>query len=142
MSDILDIVRSRIGQRHKISRREMADLLAELSSHGLDLRNGYLGMTLAGNNYDSPQSPNAHEVWANACREITCISVDTRGLRDGYVRFDAPGSMYPDQHAELLFAPAALADYEYDQIGQMRRHADRVLIVDGPAIEPPAGPGR
>lgn len=79
----------------------------------------------------------------SACTGITCISVDGQGrTRDGNVRYDSPGGMNPTQYAELLFAPAELGDYEYDQIGQLRRHADRVLIVDGPKLAAPVAPPR
>lgn len=136
----LDTVRRLIGRRSKISRQQMADILSALQADGLDLRNGYMRGTVV---YDGPdgdtgtatdqQHHGAARAWANACAGITCISVD------GYVRYDEPGSMTYDRR-ELIFAPAHLATLEYDQVGQLRRRADRVLVVrDDPALsEAPA----
>ena len=116
----LDIVRQHVGRRSRITRTEMRAILHSLAHAGLDLANPYVSDTLGGD---------AADAWVRACRDIRVISVDARGLRDGYVRYDEPGSMHPMQRAELMFVSAALGDYDYDQIGQMRRHADRVLIV-------------
>lgn len=79
--------------------------------------------------------------WAAMCEGITCVSVLpgsywlgdalTEGLT---VHHDTPGSMHPLQVADLMFCPAALGGYEYDQIGQMRRHARRLLIVDSTSL--------
>lgn len=119
----LDTVRRLVGLRYKITRDEMAAILSALAAGGLDLRNGYVRDT------DDPAT--APYTWARACRSITCISVDARRtLRDdNCVRYDEPGSMHPMHRAEILFAPETLARYEYDQIGQLRRHAVRVLVV-------------
>ncbi len=147
----LDTVRRLIGRRHKISRQEMADILTALAADGVCLANGYVLDTVT---YDDRGRPvldadrwpvvnvlRAARAWANMCRGICCISVDHTGLRDGQVRYDDPGSMHPQQHASLLFAPAHLGDMEYDQIGQLREHADRVLIVrDDPPLPDPDAP--
>ena len=147
----LDTVRRIVGRRRKISRREMADILTALAADGVCLANGYVRGTVT---YDGPHDtgrpvvdadgwpvvnvPRAARAWANMCCGIRCISVDHSGLRDGQVRYDAPGSMHPQQHAEILFAPAELARHEDDQIGQLRRHADRVLVVrDDPPLPDP-----
>lgn len=125
----IDTVRRLIGRRHKISRDEMRAILEALAADGVSLENGYMPGTTP---YHGAWQ--AAHAWAKACRGITCISVDSRGLRDGQVRYDEPGRMHPMQHAELLFAPESLGRYEYDQIGQLRRHAARVLVVrDDPA---------
>src|SRR5688500_2996949 len=136
MSKTLDIVRRIVGRRHKISADEMIAILDALHQEiGVDLRNGYVDATLdLSSPYDPEighaQSPTAARAWARLCDGIICISVDAGGsLRDGYVRYDQPGSMAPSQRAELMFAPASLGGYEYDQIGQMRERADRVLVV-------------
>lgn len=124
-STTLDIVRQHVGRRSRITRDEMAAILSALGSAGLRLSNGYVHETTLG-------VADAARTWAAMCRDITCISVmDARGgsLRDGDVRYDEPGSMHPLQRVEVTFVPAALGRYEYDQIGQMRRHAVRVLIV-------------
>ncbi|CAN5488561.1 hypothetical protein BH23ACI1_BH23ACI1_33350 [soil metagenome] len=68
--------------------------------------------------------------WARACTRITCVSIIEHDGQVVEVRHDEPGSMHPLQYAEVLFAPAALGGYDYDQIGQLRRYADRVLVVD------------
>lgn len=136
MSKTIEIVRRIVGRRHKISAEDMIAILDALHREvGLDLRNSYVASTLdLSSPYDQEsghaQSPTAACAWARMCRDITCISVDARGgLRDGYVRYDQPGSMNPMQRAEILFAPSALEGREYDQIDQLRRHADRVLVV-------------
>jgi hypothetical protein len=138
MDNTLDIVRRRVGERDEITRREMSDILTALGAAGLDLRNGFL-----------PPALTTPDAWADRCGGIECISVDAGGgLRDGYIRFDQPGSMHPMQYAQVLFAPAELAGHEYDQIGQMQAHAERVLVVSGEPLivpdkpeAPPLAPG-
>lgn len=130
----LDIIRQHVGRRHQITREQMRAILAALEAQGLDLRNPYVAGSLT---TDAPTA------WERACRGITVVSVDARGsMRDGYVRYDEPGSMHPMQCAELLFAPAALREYEHDQIGQLRRHAERVLLVSGEPSRDPDPPAR
>jgi len=61
----------------------------------------------------------------------------------GDVRYDQPGSMAPDQHAELAFVPAECDGDECGTVGYIRRHAGRVLLVCGdqlPDPQPPAPP--
>lgn len=146
--DIIGTVRRRVGRRHKISRQEMADILTSLAAEGLDLGNDCMshvyewipatdrhGMSAGGIRPDAPR------IWANACTHITCISVLADGcIPHGQVRYDQPGSMAPMQHAVLMFVPAELGDHEYDQIGQMRRKADRLLIVSGEELREPPEP--
>lgn len=134
MTDIKDIARSHVGRRHKISRVEMTAILDDLAARGLvSLDNGWGGPDAAG--------------WAKMCDGIQVISVladdDAPAARaassnPGSIRYDDPGSMHPLMHATLMFAPDELADHPYDQIGQLRNKADRVLIVsaddDAPAI--------
>jgi hypothetical protein len=128
--NILETVRRLVGRRHKITRQEMADILAALATDGLSLYN------------DCSFSSTPME-WANSCTDITVISVMAHGCTPhGQIRYDQPGSMAPMLHAELIFVSVDLGSYEYDQIGQMRRHADRLLIVSGNLIELPAKPPR
>lgn len=126
----LDIARDIVGRRHRITRDDMVAILSELAREGLDLRNSYVAGTLAEAPGDQARA------WGRMCRDITVISVGP-GLRDGWVRYDEPGSMHPMQRAELLFAAEALERLEFDQIGQLRRHARRVLIVKGEPEPPP-----
>jgi len=116
---ILDMVRMIVGRRSRITRAEMRAIFTQLEVDGLNLSNDCKGdMTPAG--------------WERACDGITCISVlSTAPSYHGQIRYDEPGQMAPGQRCAVLFAPAALGEYEYDQIGQLRRHADRVLVVTG-----------
>jgi len=146
--DILTTVRRLIGRRHKITRAEMRDLLEALAGEGLCLGNDCMmstwtwqpaadGMGLEADTV----SPDAARIWANACRDITVISVMASGaIPHGQVRYDEPGRMAPLQHCQLMFVAEELGDHEYDQIGQMRRKAERVLIVSGAELPDPAAP--
>lgn len=122
---ILDIVRSAIGARRKITRQEMAGILDHLALRGLELNNGWGGPDAAG--------------WAESCAGINVISVladeDSPVARamssnPGSIRYDSPGSMHPQLRATLMFAPSELADMPYDQIGQLRDKCDRLLVVE------------
>lgn len=124
-SQTLDIVRQHVGRRSRITRAEMRAILVSLEARGLSLANAYIRDTLG------QQAPRA---WERACHGITCISVDARGsLRDGQVRYDEPGSMHPQQHAELLFVAAAAAERRAT-LAYLRAHADRVLVVSGEPV--------
>jgi hypothetical protein len=148
--DILGIVRARIGRRIKISRQEMADILADLTAAGVNLCNDCMMGTVqwdyaaGGAGIPVGQSPTAPLIWANACRRTTCISVmppdGGAPTYHGQVRYDEPGSMHPMHRADVIFAPADLEGYDYDQIGQLRRKARRVLVVrdDPPLVDPAA----
>lgn len=147
--DILASTSHLVGRRSKISRQDMMDIMSALAMEGLCLGNPYVSGTVVysdhdgdtGHPTDEQDVPRAARTWANLCDGITCISVGS-GLRDGAVRYDEPGRMHPLQKAELMFVPETLGDYEYDQIGQMRRHARRVLVVraDPPLTESVAEP--
>lgn len=116
----LDVVRQIVGRRSTISKDEMGEILVTLANAGIvELAHEYVPDTRS-------DSYTASVAWTKACRGITCISVDSRGLRDGQVRYDEPGSMHPRQHAELCFVPADVSD---NTLQYMRRHADRVLRV-------------
>lgn len=145
-TQIRDTARRIIGRRHKISRHEMAEIIAALSipaeAHTITGRfaNGalYVGGQTIPNREDEPTA--IARAWADACRDITCISVlvDSRGA---HMRHDDPGSMAPMHMAELMFAPSSLRTYEYDPLGYLRRHTRRLLIVDAASELPPL-PGR
>lgn len=118
---MLDIVRARIGERRRITAAEMAAILDDLAAVGLHLDNGWGGPDAAG--------------WAKMCKDITVISILTdtdapearnASSNPGSIRYDDPGSMHPMMYASLMFAPAALEDL----VGQLRRRADVVLVVD------------
>jgi len=146
----INTVRRMIGRRYRISRTEMAAILARLADEGLDLTNDCMTSTWQiqwderGAGHPVGPSPDAARVWANACTGITVISVLARGCTPhGDVRYDQPGSMAPDQHAELAFVPAECDGDECGTVGYMRRHAGRVLLVCGdqlPDPQPPAPP--
>lgn len=154
----LDTVRRLIGRRHKISRQEMMDILVALDLPpeasticGRDQHGRLIIGTGRVQDCDFPAADQERSAmaraWANRCTGILCISV-LRGsyyvgdaLTDGLtVRYDEPGSMHPMQRADLLFAPAELAHYDYDQIGQLRGRANKVLVVrdDSPIADPDA----
>jgi len=127
MTTTLDVVRRIVGRRLKITQDEMAAILIGLVDAGIvNLCNDYVRHTCG----DDVRA--ASSAWVTACRSITCISVDSRGLRDGQVRYDEPGSMHPLQHSEIIFAPDGIPDANPGSgstLKYLRRHADRVLIV-------------
>ena len=143
MDDLIpDVVRNAVGRRYRISRDEMRHILVSLGHWGFDLRNDCVPETW---DYDRDGNPvmeqNPVQIsraacrWANMCRGITVVSVAPRhAYPHGSVRFDSPGAMAPGQRAVLMFAPEELGGYEYDQIGQLRRKAWRVLVVSGPYL--------
>jgi hypothetical protein len=146
MSEIIDIVRARIGRRHKITRQEMASILDDLAAAGLHLGNDCVPTTWL---YDADgiatgPSPDASRAWAEACRGITCISVmpaDGGGATwHGHVRYDQPGSLHPMHQAEVMFVSSEQEGRRYDPIGYLRGHAKRVLIVDADSELPPLPP--
>jgi hypothetical protein len=127
MTTTLDIVRRVVGRKSKISKDEMgAILLGLVKARLVNLCNGYLPETCG----DDILA--ASIAWTRACRGISCVSVDSCGLRDGQVRYDEPGSMHPLQHSEITFAPDGMRDAEPGSgstLAYLRRHADRVLVV-------------
>ena len=127
MTTTLDVVRRMVGRKSKITKDEMGAILVGLVETGIvNLCNGYVRDTCG----DDVLA--ASVAWTKACHDITCISVDSRGLRDGQVRYDQPGSMHPIQHSELTFAPDGMPDAEPGSgstVAYLRQHADRVLIV-------------
>lgn len=125
----LRVVGTMIGRQHEISRRGMAALLHRMAAEGLDLSNDCV--------YEGADTP---EAWAARCRGICTVSVLADGATPhGMVRYDDPGSMHPMHHAAVLFAPSSLRRYDYDQIGQLRGKADRLLVVRDDPIAPPPG---
>ncbi|MGH8519852.1 MAG: hypothetical protein ACREU9_00100 [Gammaproteobacteria bacterium] len=129
----IDIVRQHAGRRYKISRHKMAEILESLHREGLDLNLEIF--------VEDPSGAIRARKWANACTGINCISVCDYGAEHGFgMRYDDPGSMHPLHHAVIMFVPAELGGYEYDQIGQMRRRADRVLVVSGEDLSDPPAP--
>jgi hypothetical protein len=104
----------------------MGEILVTLAKAGINLGNSYVRGTCG------DDLPRASSAWVATCRGICCISVDSRGLRDGQVRYDEPGSMHPMQHAQVTFVPADIDAGRTDggsTVSYMRRHADRVLLV-------------
>jgi hypothetical protein len=129
---ILALVSSAVARRHRITRNEMRSVLDDLWRHKVvELDNGW----------QTPRQDGDHaQAWADMCTGITVISIlandDSPVARNassnpGSIRYDDPGSMHPLMRPTLIFAPASLADLEYDQIGQLRRRARRVLVVEG-----------
>lgn len=127
MTTTLDVVRRIVGRKSKITKDEMGAILMVLVEERLvNLCNGYVRDT-CGNDILA-----ASIAWCKACHGISCISVDSRGLRDGQVRYDQPGSMHPMQHSEITFAPDGMRDAEPGSgstLRYLRQHADRVLVV-------------
>lgn len=133
MTTTLDVVRRIVGRKSKITKDEMGAILMGLVEERLvNLCNGYVHDTCG----DDILA--ASIAWTKACRGITCISVDSRGLRDGQVRYDQLGSMHPMQHAEITFAPEGMAEHTPGlTYAYLRRHADRLLIVRDEPEHPP-----
>ena len=127
MTTTLDVVRRVVGRKSKITKDEMGAILMGLVEARLvNLCNSYVLHTCG----DDILA--ASIAWSKACRRITCISVDSHGLRDGQVRYDEPGSMHPLQHSEITFAPDGMPDAEPGSgstLAYLRQHADRVLVV-------------
>lgn len=126
-----DIVEIDLPKKRKITQIEMGAILKSLASIGLDMTNDCI-----------PPGTDSAEGWAKRCRGINCISVFANGTTPhGCVRFDDPGSMHPMHRCSILFAPDHLSDMEYNQIGQLRRKADRLFVVvesewPEPKVEP------
>jgi len=169
MTTTLDTVRRLIGQRKKITRDEMVDILLALDmdivaqstitgrfADGTLLvggqtvravRSGDASMPPSARSIDTAATAEAERratarAWERMCDDICCISVfpPSPGYA-GCIRYDETGRMAPTQHATLMFVHERLGDYEYDQIGQMRRRAERVLIVRGePTVDAPPTP--
>ncbi|MGH8565048.1 MAG: hypothetical protein ACREXW_13565 [Gammaproteobacteria bacterium] len=73
-----------IGRRYKITRSEMAAILADAAREGLDLSLEVF--------QDDPSGAIRAQKWANACTEINCISVCSGGSGfPDFVRYDQPG---------------------------------------------------
>lgn len=108
-----------VGRRHRITRAEMAAIIREL---------GRAGWPIAENGYLDTTTDAAPERWASMVGGC-CVVCCAPGLRDGCIRYDEPGSMHPLQRCQLMFVSSALVGAEYDQIGQMRRRCDRLMIV-------------
>jgi hypothetical protein len=121
----LDLYRAEFGRAHKISRAQLQALLLKLADRaGLDLRGhaGWYGVR------ETESLATIARAIANAPQGITVLSLGGQ-VRD--IQYDEPGSMHPAQQAELSFVSPELASYEYDQVGQMRRHAARLVFVTG-----------
>jgi hypothetical protein len=126
MSALIDLARETFASRTSIRREEMRDFLAVLAARGFDLSaDGYA---------PGDHSPAA---WAAACEGITTISLidpaadagAPASINQGSIRYDQPGQMYLGFMVTLMFAPEALCDEPYDQIGQLRRHCHRLFVV-------------
>lgn len=143
---MIELAVEHFGRRQKINRAEMAEFLARLEAEGFaDLSaGGYAPRTrgsLPSSQFDmrgdDELPPDLPSAWTEACRGITLISlVDLErdpgapaSINGGSIRYDEPGNTYPGFRVTIMFAPAALADQPYDQIGQMRRYARRLLVV-------------
>lgn len=72
--------------------------------------------------------------WAECARHsIVSVLADTDprlGSNPGDIRYDnGLGPMHPQMRATVMFAAARYRNSEYDQVGQMRERAKRVLLV-------------
>ncbi|MDZ4391173.1 MAG: hypothetical protein U0974_15730 [Gemmatimonadales bacterium] len=139
------VVRQSVGRRHRISRREAADLLLALAEAGLDLRNDCLpetwdwvwksGSGTALPDQNPVQIERAAAAWADRVRGIQVVSVLAHWCTPhGSVRYDEPGSMAPGQQAAVSLVSASQVGREHDPITYLRRHADRVLVVADDAL--------
>ena len=126
-SPLLDLVRESFGPRISISREEMRDFLAMLTTCGLDL---------SAQGYAPSRGDDLPSAWAALCDDITTVSLidgtdpgAPASINQGAIRYDEPGQMYPGFFVTVMFAPAALRDHPYDQIGQLRRRCRRLFVV-------------
>lgn len=120
--NLLALTTARIGRRRKITQQDMAALLADFAMAGLDTTNDCV-------------EDAAPQAWAKLCKGLTCISVSAPPSDHGQparwhgsIRFDTPGDMGL-HHATLIFAPAALGNLDYDQLGQLRKRCARLILV-------------
>ena len=122
MRPIIEIVREKIGRRHKITSAELESILRAVHREcGRDsLANGYVARS------GDSVTERPWLAWMAILRGITLVSFG-RDLRDGWMRYDQPGSMNPSQHAALTFVRDG--GVRSDSIEYLRRHCDRLLIV-------------
>lgn len=122
MKPIIEIVRSRVGRKSKITSVEMERILRDVhTEYGKDsLANGYVPRSF------DEVSASPWLAWMAMLRGITVISFGQH-LRDGWMRYDQPGSMNPSQHAALSFVRDS--GVSESTIPYLRKHSDRLLIV-------------
>ena len=142
--NIIKLAQERFGRRRKITRDEMATILADHShAHPGVLANSYmpdtfprdiaaLGLQASDENVSAlwSEQPDAYHrtaalAWAKSCRGLNIISVGET-LRDGAVRYDQPGSMHPLQMSDLSFASDSNRP---ETLEHLRRHCRRLLLV-------------
>ena len=138
---IIATVRAIVGRRRRITRDEMAAILAAWEPDGLVAASTIGGrmtdgtLYLPGRPVQIPTTTRAEteaiaRAWAETCREIVCVSVydrDTGGTGSpAVVRYDEPGSMAPGQYAHVAFVPQSAGA---ETVAYMGRHAARVLVV-------------
>jgi hypothetical protein len=122
MKPIIEIVRERVGRRNKITSAEMDSILRAIhAEYGKDsLANGYVPRSF------DEVSNRPWLAWMALLRGITVVSFG-QALRDGWMRYDQPGSMNPSQHAALSFVREG--GVSEGTIPYLREHSDRLLIV-------------
>ena len=122
MRPIIEIVREKVGKRHKITSSELESILRAVHQEcGRDsLANGYVPRS-----FDAV-TERPWLAWMAILHGITLVSFG-RDLRDGWMRYDQPGSMNPSQHAALTFVREH--GVQAHSIEYLRGHCDRLLIV-------------
>jgi len=134
MKPIIEIVEDRVGRRWKITSAELESILRTAhTEYGRDsLANSYVPRSFDG------ESSRPWLAWLSMLRGITVISFG-RDLRDGWMRYDQPGSMHPGQQAALSLVREGGVSAQ--TIPYLRTHRDRLLIVAGDEQEVFLPPG-
>lgn len=117
-----EIVADKVGMRHKINSAEMESILRAIHrEHGKDsLANSYVPRSF------DDVSDKPWLSWMAMLRGIIVISFG-QTQRDGWMRYDQPGSMHPGQHSQISFVRDG--GVGADTVTYLRRHCDRLLIV-------------
>lgn len=117
-----EIVSETVGRRYKITSMEMESILRAIHrEYGKDsLANSYVPRSF------DEASAKPWLPWMAMLHGITVVSFGL-AQRDGWMRYDQPGSMYPGQKARVSFVRAG--GVGADTIAYLRRHCDRLLVV-------------
>ena len=122
MRPIIEIVRERLGKRHKITSAEAESLLRGIHREcGRDsLANSYLPRSC------DAESGRPWLAWLSILRGITVISFG-QNLRDGWMRYDQPGFMAPTQHSALTLTREG--GVSPSTLQYLRGYCGRLLVV-------------
>lgn len=116
------IAAEKVGKRHKITSAELESILRAMHrEYGKDsLANSYVPRS-----FDSV-SDKPWLAWMAMLHGITVVSFGPT-QRDGWMRYDQPGTMSPGQHSQVSFVRSG--GVGADTIAYLRGHCERLLIV-------------